>query len=298
MQDDRPTFSLRWKIVLIVCATAGLSAAAKELGCHVIWRCHVGRDTPTPVTDVAWAFLRPHIEAADAAIFSRREYAPDWVHPEKVWVIPPSLDPFTAKNAELDPAVVDATLCRTGLVGLAVTLIAGLAVLRVDCACESDALPVVGAPTDIAAILKTIERRRDGDRLTLEYRTSTPVHDCTALGAEVPRVWALTIEPLLDARTTRHVVLWIGNAYEPPVNGVMEVDKFATFFVLGCWDTEGGTSDTFVGSIDPFCSSVNGNRTAMVGVFVKAFLPTGGGVLNPCDPDDENCVGQSIVLVE
>ena len=99
--------------------TAGLSAAAKELGCHVIWRCHVGRDTPTPVTDVAWAFLRPHIEAADAAIFSRREYAPDWVDPEKVWVIPPSLDPFTAKNAELDPAVVDATLCRTGLVGLA-----------------------------------------------------------------------------------------------------------------------------------------------------------------------------------
>jgi hypothetical protein len=117
------------------------------------------------------------------------------------------------------PARRRTALLGAGLVGLAVALIASLAVLRVDCACEPDTLPVVGAPTDAAAILKTIAARREGDRLTLEYRSSTPVDDCAALAVEVPRVWALAVAPLVDAVPPRRVVIWVQNTYAPPVNG-------------------------------------------------------------------------------
>ena len=96
--------------------TAGLAGMLSEAGAHIVWRCHIGRDTPTPLTDIGWGFLRPHIEAADAFIFSRRAYAPAWVPGDRLWVIPPSLDPFSAKNAELSPADVDAALREASLV--------------------------------------------------------------------------------------------------------------------------------------------------------------------------------------
>ena len=94
---------------------AGLARGLSERGAHVVWRCHIGRDTPTELTDRGWAFLRPHIEDADAFIFSRRAYAPDWVPADRLWVIPPSLDPFSAKNAELSPADVDGALHEAAL---------------------------------------------------------------------------------------------------------------------------------------------------------------------------------------
>ena len=91
--------------------TAGLARMLAGRGAHVVWRCHIGRDDRRPRSPTrAWAFLRPLVERAGAFIFSRREYAPDWVPAERLWVIPPSLDPFSAKNAELSPADVDAAL--------------------------------------------------------------------------------------------------------------------------------------------------------------------------------------------
>lgn len=100
--------------------TAGLAAAMKAAGAHVVWRCHIGRDEQTEVTRRGWDFLRPHlVEHADAFVFSRRQYAPEWVPQDRLAVIPPSLDPFTAKNAELSPADVDAALRHAGLVDTA-----------------------------------------------------------------------------------------------------------------------------------------------------------------------------------
>jgi trehalose synthase len=96
--------------------TAGLVEGVRRLGAHVIWRCHIGRDTPNALTDQAWAFLRGFLEPADAFIFSRHEYRPGWVPRDRTWIIPPSLDPFTAKNAPLNPADVAATLRAGGLV--------------------------------------------------------------------------------------------------------------------------------------------------------------------------------------
>jgi trehalose synthase len=96
--------------------TAGLVNAMRAAGARVVWRCHIGRDEPNELTDLGWAFLRPHLERAEAFVFSRRRYAPYWVPADRLTVITPSLDPFSAKNAELSPADVDAALDHAGLV--------------------------------------------------------------------------------------------------------------------------------------------------------------------------------------
>lgn len=96
--------------------TAGLVAGLQEMGVHVVWRCHVGRDTDNEQTLLVWDFLRPYIEHADALIFSRAVYAPPWVDQNKLRIIPPALDPFTAKNRELSQEEVEAALRVTGLV--------------------------------------------------------------------------------------------------------------------------------------------------------------------------------------
>jgi trehalose synthase len=87
----------------------------RALGAIVVWRCHVGCDEENERTENGWTFLRRYTERADAFIFSRQAYAPAWVDQDRLWVIPPSIDPFSAKNRELEPAAVTAILVRAGL---------------------------------------------------------------------------------------------------------------------------------------------------------------------------------------
>ncbi|HEY0905224.1 MAG TPA: glycosyltransferase [Marmoricola sp.] len=94
---------------------AGLVDGLRAAGAHVVWRCHVGRDAATDLTDRAWSFLRPYVEHADALIFSRAAYVPDWAETDRTWIIPPSLDPFTAKNADIPAGDVEAVLRHAGL---------------------------------------------------------------------------------------------------------------------------------------------------------------------------------------
>jgi trehalose synthase len=98
--------------------TAGLAEGLRASGAHVVWRCHVGRDTQNEQSLRAWEFLRPAIEPAEAHVFTRREYVPDWLPADRIWIIPPSLDPLSAKNVDLDGAAVAAALARAGLVDL------------------------------------------------------------------------------------------------------------------------------------------------------------------------------------
>ena len=98
--------------------TAGLVSDLAEADVHAVWRCHVGRDTSNEQTDLAWDFLRPYVEKAEASIYSRAEYAPEWVDRDRLWVIPPSLDPFSAKNRDLTDAEVDAALRQAGIMDL------------------------------------------------------------------------------------------------------------------------------------------------------------------------------------
>jgi len=95
--------------------TAGLIPGVKAAGAHAVWRCHIGRDSPTDLTDAGWAFLRPYVEQAEAVIFSRAAYVPSWINQNRVWVIPPSLDPFSAKNVDISTGDVQAVLRHAGL---------------------------------------------------------------------------------------------------------------------------------------------------------------------------------------
>jgi trehalose synthase len=94
---------------------AGLTQAAKRAGARVIWRCHVGRDQPNEWTEQAWTFLRRYVEEADAFVVSRRNFAAPWMDPERVHVMAPSLDPFSAKNEPMSSRNVRRALGFAGL---------------------------------------------------------------------------------------------------------------------------------------------------------------------------------------
>jgi trehalose synthase len=96
--------------------TAGLVGPLAMAGLHVIWVCHVGVDTPNDIVRSAWDFLRAEIEPAHAYVFSRRAYIWKGLDRRKAIVIPPCIDPTSAKNIELDHADVDAILGVTGVV--------------------------------------------------------------------------------------------------------------------------------------------------------------------------------------
>ena len=96
--------------------TAGLAGALRERGAYVVWRCHVELDETNAWTDDAWGFLRPLVGPAHACVFSREEFAPEWVDRRWLRVIPPSLDPFSPKNAELSATEVEELVHRPGMV--------------------------------------------------------------------------------------------------------------------------------------------------------------------------------------
>jgi trehalose synthase len=95
--------------------TAGLAHALARAGVIVVWRCHVGADTTNEHVERAWAFLRPYLDDVDAYVFTRAIYTPDWADPRRVFVIPPSIDPFSAKNQPMTAEDVDAILHYVGL---------------------------------------------------------------------------------------------------------------------------------------------------------------------------------------
>jgi len=95
--------------------TAGLAGPLARAGVHVVWRCHVGVDWENDATRAGWAFLRPHLGAAQGLVFSRPAYVPSWVPADRARIIPPSIDPFSAKNQELKPGAVDSILATIGV---------------------------------------------------------------------------------------------------------------------------------------------------------------------------------------
>jgi trehalose synthase len=94
---------------------AGLVGAIKRAGARVVWRCHVGCDEPNEWTERAWDFLRAHLEEADAYAVSRASFAPPWADPARTHVIPPSIDPFSAKNEPMSRRNVCLALSYVGL---------------------------------------------------------------------------------------------------------------------------------------------------------------------------------------
>jgi trehalose synthase len=95
--------------------TAGLVAPLKATGAHVIWRCHIGVDEPDDLARSGWQFLVPYVEEADAYVFSRHAYAWEGLDQEKLAIIPPSIDAFSAKNQLLSDEAVEAILHVAGI---------------------------------------------------------------------------------------------------------------------------------------------------------------------------------------
>lgn len=95
---------------------AGLAPQLAGTGAHIVWRCHVGLDTPNEHARRAWSFLRPYVEAADHYVFSRDAFVWEGLDRSRTWTVPPSIDPFSPKNQRLEPPAVAAILGRAGIV--------------------------------------------------------------------------------------------------------------------------------------------------------------------------------------
>ncbi len=75
-----------------------------------VWRCHI--DVSRPHRPV-WKYLRDFVSGYDASIFSLADFAQPMSHP--VYLIPPSIDPLSDKNMELDPAEITAVRAQFGI---------------------------------------------------------------------------------------------------------------------------------------------------------------------------------------
>jgi len=77
---------------------AALRHFVKQNSQKWIWRCHI--DTSEP-NQAVWEFLRPYIEAHDAAVFTMKQFVPPDLAMERVFFIPPAIDPLSTKNMDL-----------------------------------------------------------------------------------------------------------------------------------------------------------------------------------------------------
>jgi trehalose synthase len=96
---------------------AGLAPSLHSIAGALIWRCHVGVDTPNDLVREAWQFLLPYVGHADAAVFSREAFVWDGLDRDRVVIITPTIDVFTPKNEDLSPETVLAVLRAAALVG-------------------------------------------------------------------------------------------------------------------------------------------------------------------------------------
>src|SRR5262245_41089705 len=68
---------------------AGLVPPTKEADRFVIWRCHIGVDSPGKLARSAWDFLLPEVSQANAYVFSREQFIWDGLDRPRVWIVPP-----------------------------------------------------------------------------------------------------------------------------------------------------------------------------------------------------------------
>lgn len=84
---------------------AGLFKLCPDRKGHWIWRCHIDVSSPQPRV---WDYIQQQIEAYDASIFSMPQFARSLPHPQ--FLIPPSIDPLSEKNCDLEPETILQTL--------------------------------------------------------------------------------------------------------------------------------------------------------------------------------------------
>ncbi|MEV0263256.1 glycosyltransferase [Streptomyces sp. NPDC050617] len=119
--------------------TAGLAPVLHRAGAHVVWRCHIGADAPTTGSTRVRERLHPSLTAADLLVFSTRRHIPaPWRNmPERTRVIPPSLDPLSVKNRDMDADTAARILGGSGLLASA----AGASPLRISRITDGPPIP-------------------------------------------------------------------------------------------------------------------------------------------------------------
>ncbi|WP_329251653.1 glycosyltransferase [Streptomyces sp. NBC_01478] len=97
--------------------TLGLAPHLAAAGLHVVWRCHIGTDTPSEVVRDTWSFLDPYLQAPARCVFSAEGYAPPALTREegRVVILRPSIDPATRKNRPMTDMAVHQQLRTIGL---------------------------------------------------------------------------------------------------------------------------------------------------------------------------------------
>ena len=84
---------------------AALAALRRRPGQRWVWRCHIDLTRADPEV---WSFLAPWVARHDAAVFSHVTFVPHLSIPS--YVAPPSIDPVSEKNRELEEEEIDACL--------------------------------------------------------------------------------------------------------------------------------------------------------------------------------------------
>jgi trehalose synthase len=91
---------------------AGLIDAKAATRARWLWRCHIDISRPQPR---AWEFLKPYVSRYDAAVFSMPDFAQRLPVPQ--YLVPPSIDPLSEKNRELDSGEIGRVLDKYGIDG-------------------------------------------------------------------------------------------------------------------------------------------------------------------------------------
>ncbi|MFQ5787035.1 MAG: glycosyltransferase [Thermodesulfobacteriota bacterium] len=69
-----------------------------------VWRCHINVSHPNLTV---WKYLRKYVSGYDASVFSLADFSKPLPHPQ--YIIPPSIDPLSEKNMELDENEIKST---------------------------------------------------------------------------------------------------------------------------------------------------------------------------------------------
>ncbi len=77
-----------------------------------VWRCHIDL---TEANRAVWEFLKPYIDAYDAAVFTMPQYVKEDLKVEKVKIVAPTIDPLSPKNMDIEDKDIENVLSRYGI---------------------------------------------------------------------------------------------------------------------------------------------------------------------------------------
>ena len=91
---------------------AAMLRAEKDI--KLVWRCHIGLEEHTEITEAVWDFLMPYLNAYDHYVFSLPTYVIDQIK-DRTSIIPPAIDPLSHKNRTLWMAKCIGILQQSGI---------------------------------------------------------------------------------------------------------------------------------------------------------------------------------------